>query len=322
MDYKRYFRFAAKYISNDNYRFEFNASRGRYSKMDDETYLRKLYKIRMGYPLNLDDPKTFCEKLQWLKLYYRKPDFTIMVDKYQVKKYVSNRIGSEHVVPLLGVWDDPEKIDFKCLPERFVLKCNHNSGKGMFICTNKNTLDTKLVKRKLKKGLKQDYYITNREWPYKDIKRKIIAEKYMEDKISGKIYDYKFYCFNGVPKFLYVGDANIINGEKHDLLTFLDLNWGKTPFFRNDKKEIQNEILKPETFDEMVNISKVLSEGIPFVRVDLFSIDNKVYFSEFTFSPGSGFAPFSPYEWECRIGDYITLPRCQNKSYNSTLNYL
>lgn len=166
-------------------------------------YLRMRFKQRCGRSLNLAEPKTFNEKLQWLKLYNRKPEYTVMVDKYKVREYIAQMIGEEYLIPLLGVWDDPEDIDFDALPNRFVLKCNHNSGLGMCICKDKSKLDITKVKAELRKGLQQNYYLSSREWPYKDVPRKIIAEKYMEDA-SGDLKDYKFYCFNGEMKFVMI----------------------------------------------------------------------------------------------------------------------
>ena len=186
-----------KAIVNPHARWSYLNALGFYHGMDDETFLKKQFYHAMGYELDLQHPKTFNEKLQWLKIHNRKPEYTMMVDKYAVRQYIADTIGEEYLIPLLGVWDDPEQIDFDALPQQFVLKCNHNSGLGMCICKDKSRLDFKKVKKELKKGLRQDYYLACREWPYKDVKRKIVCEQYMEDASSQELLDYKFMCFNG-----------------------------------------------------------------------------------------------------------------------------
>lgn len=303
----------ARLLTDGDYRFMVLSSHGLYNTLDDEEYLKRKFRAVMGRELDLDNPKTFNEKLQWLKLYNRKPEYTMMVDKVLVRDYIASTIGEEYLIPLLGVWDDPDEIDFDKLPDQFVLKCNHNSGTGLCVCKDKSTLNIETVKTRLRKGLAENYYISNREWSYRDIPRKIIGEKYMEDAISPDgdvtgLLDYKFYCFNGEPRFLYVGYADISNGEKHDKLTYFDLDWNKTIFNRPDHAEIPFHVEKPVNFNEMIAIAKKLSTNIPFVRVDLYSIGNRIYFSEMTFYPGAGLAKFSPEEWNTTLGDWITLP--------------
>ena len=273
----------------------------------DEIYLKRIYKNKTGKKLNLDNPKGFCEKLQWLKLYNRNPLYTIMVDKVKAKEYVSEIIGEEYIIPNLGVYDSPGEIDFDTLPNKFVLKCNHNSGGGMCICKDKTKINVKLVKLALWLGLQQNSFFASREWPYKNVPRKILAECYMEESDIQSLIDYKFYCFNGIPKFLYVGMANYKNGAKNDELTYLDMDWNPVPFYRTDHKPFPFELKKPYRFCEMVELVKKLSKGIPFVRVDLYCIEGKIYFSEFTFFPGGGNAEFKPYEWEQKIGSWIDL---------------
>ena len=168
----------------------------------DQLFLKAAFRARFGRKLDLNNPKTFNEKLQWMKLYNRKPEYTMMVDKYKVRNYIAEQLGEEYLIPLLGVWDDPDEIDFDALPNQFVLKCNHNSGLGMCICKDKSKLDIQSVEEELRKGLAQDYYLTGREWPYKNVPRKIICEKYMTDETEGDLKDYKFYCFNGKVKML------------------------------------------------------------------------------------------------------------------------
>lgn len=206
---KKYCKAAFKYMVNADYRFKIDSARGKYNDMPDREYLQRRFQAELGKSLDLDNPQTFNEKLQWLKLYNRKPEYTMMVDKYKVREYIAQTLGEEYLIPLLGVWDDPDEIDFDALPDQFVLKCNHNSGLGMCICKDKSKLDISKVRAELRKGLKENYYIRHREWPYKDVPRKIIAEKYMvDDSNCGELTDYKFFCFNGVPKFMYISNDN------------------------------------------------------------------------------------------------------------------
>ena len=181
--------------------------------LPDKTFLKAAFRARFGRKLNLNKPETFNEKMQWMKLYNRKPEYTMMVDKYLVRNYVSEKIGGEYLIPLLGVWDDPDKIDFDKLPMQFVLKCNHNSGLGMCICKDKNNLDIAQVKNKLRKGIEQDYYLTGREWPYKNVPRRIIAEKYMVDESGYELKDYKYYCFDGKVKIVMI-NSDRMSSEK------------------------------------------------------------------------------------------------------------
>ena len=226
-----------------------------------------------------------------------------MVDKYEVRSIIKEKIGGEYLIPLLGCWESPDDIDFEKLPEKFVLKCNHNSGLGMCICQNKNNLNIVKVRNELSKGLKENYYLSGREWPYKNVKRKIIAEQFIESEDGLK--DYKFYCFNGAPKYLYV--SNGMDNHETAQLSFLTMNWEKAPFGRSDYLEFEVLPPKPAKFDEMVKIAKSLSSGRPFLRVDLYEINNKVYFSELTFSPCGGFMPFVPEEWDAKLGKMVNI---------------
>lgn len=305
-------------LKDNNYRKKLLIATGIFNNLSDRKFIELVYSARTGMKLNLDSPSGFNEKLQWLKLYDHNDLYTLMSDKYLVKQYVAERIGKEHIVPTLGVWDDPDEIDFEALPERFVLKCNHNSGLGMCICKDKALLDIRKTKESLRIGLAENYYLNNREWNYKNIRRRIIAEKYMEDPYAKTFYkqsdsdglvDYKFYCFDGIPKFLYIGYANMVSGIKHDMLTFMTLDWEIAPFYRDDHEQIFCIPPKPTCFEELMNYSSILSRNIPFVRVDFFVIDNKPYFSEFTFIPGSGYGIFKPEIWERTLGEWISLPK-------------
>ena len=288
---------------------------GCFSRFSDRKCVELFWWSKTGKRINLDNPKGFNEKLQWLKLYDHNPQYHIWADKYRVKEKVAELLGQEYVIPTLGVWEDPDEIDFDQLPEQFVLKCNHNCGGGMCICKDKSKLDIHKVKAKLRRELHHDYYKDSREWSYKDIPHKIIAEQFIKDNTISKqsinadgLIDYKFFCFNGVPKFLYTGFANIVNGVKHDQLSFKNFDWTDTPFYRTDHEPFPVELNRPDKLDEMIQIAEKLSAGIPFVRVDLYLINNHILFSEMTFYPGSGYGLFSPPEWETRLGEWIELP--------------
>lgn len=267
-------------------------------------YLKLLYKAILNRRLNLVSPKTFNEKLQWLKLYDRKPVYTTMVDKIAAKKYVSNIIGEEHVIPTIAEYDDVDKIDWNTLPEQFVIKCAHDSG-GMVICKDKANLNIDEAKRKLKKGLAQAYYYKNREWPYKDVPRRLLCERYMNDGRNGGLTDFKFYCFNGEPKYLYVSAG--LENHATAKISFLTMDWQFAPFGRSDYAPFTELPSKPAKFDEMLEYARRLSAGFPFLRVDLYEIDNVVYFSELTFFPCSGMMPFVPEEWDQKLGDMLEL---------------
>ncbi len=289
-----------QFITDEDYRWMILANKGFLNWMDDEAYIRMQYKIYFGRKLNLEYPETFNEKLQWLKLHDRRPEYTMMSDKYLVKDYISEKLGEKYIIPTLGVWENPKDINFDDLPEQFVLKCNHNSGLGMCICTDKTKLDIKKVRKNLKKGLKQNFYLNGREWPYKNIKPRILAEKYigtLED-VRGGVSDYKFYCFHGEPEFLYVSRG--LENPETARICFLTLDWKPAPFRRTDYQTFDVLPPKPVCFEKMMEAAKILSEGIPFVRVDLYELEGQVLFSELTFFPCAGYMHFEPedYDWE------------------------
>lgn len=285
-------------------RFNILSSRGFLNGISDEKYLKKYYKLRMGKELNLDNPQTFNEKIQWLKLYDRKDIYTTMVDKYEAKKYVSEIIGEQYIIPTLGVWDRFKDIDFDILPDRFVLKCTHDSG-GLIIVRDKNQLDIRAAERKINKCLKRNYYYHGREWPYKNVKPRIIAEAYIGNPSEGRdLNDYKLMCFNGKVKCSFVcSERSSDEGLK---VTFFDNNWNILPFERHYPKSTR-PIAQPENFNEMVLLAEKLSLDIPFVRVDFYDIDGKIYFGEMTFFPGCGFEEFTPEEWDYKLGEWIDL---------------
>ena len=272
--------------------------------MPDEYYLRLLYHARMGRRLNLDNPHTYNEKLQWLKLFSRNPLYTTLVDKAAVKPWVAERIGWKHVVPTLGVWDSFDDIDFSSLPERFVLKCTHDSG-GLAICRDKATFDMDAARQKIENSLRRNYYWLGREWPYKDVPPRILAEEYLDPKDgSDDLVDFKYFCFSGEAKAMFVATNRFGAGEtKFD---FFDMDWNHLPF-TNGHPNADVPIKKPEAFNEMRRLAEILSEGIPHVRVDFYESTKGIFFGEMTFSHWSGMVPFDPPEWDEIFGSWIEL---------------
>ena len=276
--------------------------------LPDSVYLGLLYRFSMKKKLNLKNPQTFNEKLQWLKLYDRNPEYTKMADKYAVRKYIEEKIGEEYLIPLLGVWDSFEEIDFESLPDQFVLKCTHDSG-GLVICRDKKHFDVNAAKLKINKCMKRNYFWQNREWPYKNIKPKIIAEKFMIDTDDANskegLTDYKFYCFGGTAQFAYVSTG--LENHATARISFVTLDWEQAPFRRMDFEPFVQLPKKPKHLDKMLELAKILSYEIPFVRVDFYEIDDKIYFGEITFFPGSGMVKLEPVEWDYKLGEMIKL---------------
>ena len=270
---------------------------------NDEKYLKILYRYSLKKELNLENPKTYNEKLQWIKLFDRNPEYTKMVDKYEVKKYVANIIGEEYIIPTLGVWDKFDDIDFESLPNQFVLKCTHDSG-GLVIVKDKKNFNKAAAKRKINHCLKRNYYYNKREWPYKNVKPRIIAEKYMEDNETKELRDYKFFCFDGKVKAMFIATDRFAKEET--CFDFYDENFNHLPFTNghpNSKKKIE----KPDKFEEMIKLAEELSQNIPHVRVDLYNINGKIYFGELTFFHWSGLKPFVPEKWDEQFGEWINL---------------
>ena len=279
--------------------------------LGDKRYLKFLYYMKYYRPLNLDAPLSFTEKIQWLKLNDHKELYTTLVDKITAKNYVADKIGSEYIIPTLGSWDSIDEIDFDTLPDRFVLKTNHGGGGcGIAICRDKNSFNIESAKKKLSKSMRSDVYDGLVEWPYKNVKPKILAEQYMSDeRQEGDLTDYKFFCFNGTPTFCQV----IKDRSTKETIDFFDMRWCHMPFIGlNPSKKPSatpsaTPITKPFNLKEMIKVAKQLSEDIPFVRIDLYEINNKVFFGEITFYPASGFGFFSPDEWNRKLGDLITI---------------
>ena len=273
--------------------------------LPDKIYIRRTYRRAMGKELDLKNPKTFNEKLQWLKLHDRKKIYTKMVDKYLAKGYISNIIGDGYVIPTIGVYDSFDEIDFSKLPKQFVIKCTHDSG-GYVICKDKSKLDIEQAREKINNSLKNNYYWMWREWPYKNIKPRIIIEEYMEDKKAKELIDYKIMCFSGQPKLLFTCSERFSkDGVK---VTFFDLDFKKLPFTRHYPSS-KAKIEKPVNFDKMIEFAAKLSKGTIFLRVDFYEINKKLYVGELTFYPGAGIEEFEPEEWDYKIGELIELPK-------------
>lgn len=294
-----------KIFTNKYVRFYIFDRLGFYKKTSDEEYLKKKFKLCLGVELNLENPKRYNEKLQWLKLNLHSPLYVDMVDKYRVKDKVASIIGEEYIVPIYGVWNRPEEIDFDTLPQQFVLKTNNDSG-GVIICKNKAEFNQKKAIKFLHKHLKNDYYLENREWPYKDVKKCVFAEKYMEDTISGELKDYKYFAFDGKVKAMFIAKDRY-NDDEETKFDFFDENFNHLPFTNGHPNAIIPPS-KPKNFDLMIELAEKLSKNIPHVRVDFYECNGKVYFGELTFFHWSGFKPFDPDEWDFRFGEWLKLP--------------
>ena len=271
--------------------------------MNDEDYLRLVFRCKMGKKLDLEHPVTFNEKLQWLKLYYRRPEFTSYSDKYEVRKYAAEKIGEEYLIPCIGVWNGPEEIDFSSLPEQFVLKTTHDSG-GVLIIKDKAAMDEEEIKKKLHKMLKRKYDMYLREWVYRDIRPRIIAEPFITDESGTELKDYKFFCFNGKVKAMFIASGRQGDFRKD----FFDENFNHLPLIRRHPNADITPA-KPENFEEMKRLASILSEGIPHVRVDFYNVRGKIYFGEMTFFSNGGMGKFEPEEWDTIFGSWLELPK-------------
>lgn len=279
--------------------------RGFLNWMPDKLYLQLCYRAVFHKKLDLKNPKTYNEKLQWMKLYDRNPLYCILADKVAVREYVARHVGEEYLIPLVGgPWNSPEEIDFEALPDRFVLKCNHGSTTNI-ICKDKGKLDVEGAKAKLSKWLRTSWYWYGREWPYKDLKPCIYAEEYMEDDRDGELRDYKFFCFDGKPEFLLVSTDR--SSDKQTCGDFFDMDYQHLPFH---KKHPNAAVIpaKPRNFGEMRELAARMSAKLPAVRIDLYDVNGKIYFGEYTFFSASGFGPFYPNEWDEKVGAMLPLP--------------
>lgn len=285
---------------NPDRRFLWLARHGFYDSISDEEYVRRYYKGMFGKELKLNPPTTFNEKMQWLKLHDRKPEYSTIVDKYLVKDYVAGIIGQEYIIPTYGVWEHFDQIDFDKLPNSFVLKCTHDSG-GLVICKDKNLFEKEPAKKKLEKSLSSNYFKLFREWPYKDVKPRIIAEEYMIDNSVNDLPDYKIHCFEGKPLYILVCSGRFsTSGMTED---FYDNQWNKVNISRPQHPNSNACIKPPSCLDEMLQLATKLSDGYPFLRTDFYVVNGKPYFGELTLYPASGLMPFVPDEWDYKLGE-------------------
>ncbi len=273
-----------------------------FNHMGDEAYVKFAYWCCMGKRLNLKNPQTYNEKLQWLKLYNRRPEYTQYVDKHDVRNFVRDKIGEEYLVPFLGVWESFEEIDFNRLPDQFVLKCTHDSG-GLVICKDKKNLDKEAARKKIEKCLGVNYYHYLREWPYKNVKPRIIAEPYLVDESGTQLKDYKFFCFDGKVKAMFIASDRGIDTR----FDFYDENFNHMPMINgHPNADVPPE--KPVGFETMKQLAETLSAGMPHARIDFYDCNGKIYFGEITLFHWSGLVPFEPEEYDRKFGDWIKLP--------------
>lgn len=280
--------------------------------LPDSIYLKIMFRMRIGHRLHLRNPKTFNEKIQWLKLYNRRPEYTMMVDKYAVKDYVARIIGKDYIIPTLGVWEKPEDIDFDSLPNQFVLKTTHGGGStGVIVCKDKSCFDREKAIRRLKHGMKQDIYKYQKEWPYKNVHRRIIAEEYINPETGKKdLPDYKFYCFNSEPKFmLLITERELAVDARCD---YYDMDFNHLPFKWAYPTSETPATTPPPSFDKMKELAAKISKDLPHARIDLYNVGGKIYFGEITMYHGGGFCKFDPQEWDYKFGEWITLPKKYN----------
>ncbi len=277
--------------------------------LSDNLYLRWIYYLETGIRLNLNNPQRYNEKLQWLKLYYRNPLWTQLVDKYAVKDIVRERVGDSYVVPCLGVWNRAEDIEWDKLPKRFVLKTTHDGGNnGVFIVKDKSTIVKKKLKKKINHSLHRNTFLLGREWPYKNVHRRVFAEEYLEGT-DGDLRDYKFFCFDGEVKYLYVATERQSGGEVK--FNFFDAEFNALALWQSHPMSDKN-IGKPKMFEQMKALAATLSKGLLQVRVDLYEINGRIFFGEYTFFSLGGFASFHPDEWDFIWGEHIHLPEANN----------
>lgn len=300
---KKYLVQLILYINRPLTIFDVWSAQGRLNWMPDKCYLSLKFRSKFGYWMNWKFPKTFNEKLQWLKLYDRNPLYTDLVDKYEARKYIAEKIGEEHLVPLLGVWDNPDDIVFDDLPNQFVLKCTHDSA-SVVICKDKTMFNIEAAKKNLRQHMSINYYYPSREWPYKNVKPRVIAEKYMTRLDSSALNDYKFQIFNGRFQNCFVCSNRFSPNGLH--VTFFDKAWNVLDFTKHYPKE-SIPPKRPFFFNEMVKASERLAENFPFVRVDFYETDSNFFLGELTFYPGAGFEKFSPAEWDLKFGALLKL---------------
>lgn len=270
----------------------------------DKAYIKKYYYKIFNRKIDLKNPKSFNEKENWLKLYDRKPIYTVMADKYASRDYISKNFGDKYLVPLLGAWDNTDDIDFEALPNSFVMKCNHDN--GVLVCRDKEQIDIERVRKEFSDKLNRDFYRKRREWPYKNIKRKVICEKFMENTDGAELVDYKVFCFNSTAKIILVDSDRFTDNSKED---YYDINWNHIDLKFSHYEQSGDRFEKPVFFDEMISIAEKISSDIPFLRVDFNCWNGNLYIGEMTFYHNAGFAEFDDLKWDELLGSWIELPK-------------
>lgn len=289
-----------RYVVNDPLLILFHIVESLRYVIPDKLYLHLRFFSIMRKFINFKNPITYSEKLQWIKLYDRNPQYTVLVDKYKSKEYVKNIIGDGHCIPFLGIYESFDEIDFNLLPNQFVIKCSHNC--GVVICKNKSIFDIKSAKKIIDKTMANNYFYYSREWPYKNVPRKVIVEKYMVDESGVELKDYKFFCFNGEPKFFFIATDRDVD-TKFD---FFDMDFNHLDIIQGHPNATK-PIVKPANFDEMIRIARILSKGLRHVRIDLYNVNGNIFFGEYTFFHFGGMVPFVPEKWDKTIGEYLDL---------------
>ena len=293
-----------RFISDPYYRLRVMIKMGAYDSLSDEAFLRRIFPQYMGYPLNLDNPQTFSEKMQWMKLYDRKSIYTTIVDKYEAKKYLADRIDSKYIIPTLGVWDSFNEIDFDALPNQFVLKCTHDSG-GIVICKDKSKFDKEGARQIINKSLQRDFYLIAREWPYKNVRRRILAEEYIDELGNADLLDYKMYSFHGEPKLTVVCSERFSKGGTR--MNYYDEDWNYINLSVLHYEPSKKTFEKPPHYEEMRSLCKQLSKDFPFLRVDFYDVNDHLYIGELTLFPGAGFIKMEPMEFDYEMGEWLHL---------------
>lgn len=271
-------------------------------QLPDKLYIELMYQVKLGEKCDLKNPKSFDEKLNYLKLNDRKDEYSKMADKYEVRDYIAGTIGDKYLIPLLGVWENPEDIDINALPKEFVLKCTHDSA-SVVICKDKDNFDFEKAKQKLGASLKENYFYHSREWPYKNIKPRIIAEKYMVDESGSELKDYKIYCFDGKPHMIQVDFGRFVKHERN----LYDTEWNYIDKTIEYPRNPNHQIARPKSLEKMLELAGVLSKGIPSVRIDFYDINGELYFGEITFYQEGGFAQFDSPEFAYELGELIRI---------------
>ena len=270
----------------------------------DKAMIKMQYRAVFGKKIDLNNPKSFNEKLQWLKLYDRNNEYIKLVDKFEVRSHIKNEIGEEYLIPLLGIWDNCEEIDYAGLPNQFVLKCTHDSG-SVLLCEDKQKFDFQKAKIKLEKSLNKNLFWHGREWPYKNVKPRIMAEAFMMDDKTTELRDYKFFCFNGKVKCVKID----FDRFKDHRANYYSVNGELLPFGECIcPPDFNRKLEMPKNMDKMIELAEKLSAKNSFLRVDFYEVNNKIYFGELTFFPASGFGPFTEEEWDYKLGEYLVLP--------------